>query len=355
MADDWQERSGGRRRARGRWVTLLGLAVALALLWWLFREEDPAEVWGHVRSADFGLLLLAVGLTTATFPVRAIRWKYLLAPAQQFAPFRSRLEAVCIGFMANNLLPRAGELARAYAYSRRERIPAATAFATLVVERLLDGIAILLLLLAALVSPLFPASALPDALVTGIQVVCVFLGLVIAGSGFLLGAPGLCVRAAAWFGRTLLPTRWADSFVSLVDNFAEGLASLRGWRLLAPAIAWSLGLWSLQSLSLWIGFLAFDIDLAFDAALLTNASVAIASAIPAPGFFGTFHAAAKLALSDVYAVSEANALGFAVGWHLGAFLPITVIGLWYARKLGLSLRRVGARHAAEGSPARGDR
>ncbi|MXX34335.1 MAG: hypothetical protein F4Z50_06200, partial [Gemmatimonadetes bacterium] len=67
---------------RGRWITLLGLGIALGLLWWLFRDEDPAEVWSQVRGANFGLLLLAVALTTATFPVRAIRWRYLLAPAQ---------------------------------------------------------------------------------------------------------------------------------------------------------------------------------------------------------------------------------------------------------------------------------
>ena len=331
---------------RGRWITLLGLGIAFGLLWWLFRDEDPAEVWSHIRGANFGLLLLAVALTTATFPARAIRWRYLLAPAQPAAPFRSRFEAVCIGFMANNLLPRVGEFARAYAYSRREPVPAATAFATLVVERFLDGIAILLLLLVALASPGFPAGDLPPEIVTGIRVVCVFLGLVVVGSAFLLAAPGPAMGAAAWFARTLLPARWADGFVKLLGSFVEGLASLRGWRLMLPALGWSLGVWTLQSFSFWIGFLAFDIHLAFDAALFTNGSVAIASTIPAPGFFGTFHAAAKLALANLYGVPEANALGFAVGWHLGSFFPITIIGLWYARRLGISLRQMGSRRTA---------
>lgn len=335
---------------RGRWITLLGLGIAIALLWWLFRDEDPAEVWSHIRGANFGLLLLAVVLATATFPVRAVRWRYLLAPAQPAAPFRSRFEAVCIGFMTNNLLPRVGELARAYAYSRREPVSAATAFATLVVERFLDGIAILLLLLLALASPAFPTADLPAGIVTGVRVVSVFLGLVVAGSAFLLGAPGPAMRVGQWFARALLPARWADGFVELLRNFVDGLASLRGWRLMLPALAWSLGLWTLQSLSFWIGFLAFDIHLAFDAALFTNGSVAIASTIPTPGFFGTFHAAATLALADVYAVPEASALGFAVGWHLGGFFPITIIGLWYARKLGLSLREMGG-HAEPGDRA----
>ncbi len=338
---------------RGRWTALLGLGIALFLLWWLFRDEDPAEVWRHIRNANFGLLLLAVALATATFPVRAIRWRFLLAPAQSAAPFRSRFEAVCIGFMANNLLPRVGELARAYAYSRREPVSVATAFATLVVERFLDGIAILLLLLLAVASPGFPAGGLPVEIVAGIRVVCAFLGLVVAGSAFLLGAPGPAMRVAGRLARTLLPARWADAFMSLAENFADGLAALRGWRLALPAFGWSLGVWTLQSLSFWVGFLAFDIQLTFDAALFTNGSVAIASTIPAPGFFGTFHAAATLALADVYAVAETSALGFAVGWHLGSFFPITIIGLWYARKLGLSLREMAApagREAEAGVP-----
>ena len=104
-------------------------------------------------------------------------------------------------------------------------------------------------------------------------------------------------------------------------------------------------MWAVQSLSFWIGFLAFDIHVSWDAALFTNGSVAFASTIPTPGFFGTFHAAVTLALADVYGVADATALGFAFGWHLGAFFPITIIGLWYARRLGVSIRQAGGRSA----------
>lgn len=313
-----------------------GLAVVAALFWWLFRDEDPAEVWSHIRGADFGLLLLAVAVTTATFPVRAIRWRYLLEPVQDAAPFRSRFAAVCIGFMTNNLLPRVGEFARAYAYGKQEPITATTAFATLVVERLLDAIAILFLLLLALAG--FPAEELPPELATGIRLVCLLLGVIVLGALLLLGAPGRSTGAARWFGRRFLPERLADGFVNLIEGFARGLEALRGWRLILPALAWSLVVWTLQSLSFWIGFIAFDIRLGFDAALFTNASVAFASLVPTPGFFGTFHAASRIALSDIYGIAEAPALGFAFGWHLGSFLPITLMGLWYARSLGVSLR-----------------
>lgn len=327
---------------RKHWLSLFGFLVAAFLIWWLFRNEDPAEIWSHLRNADPWLLLLAVAITTATFPVRAIRWRYLLAPVQPDSPFRSRFAAVCVGFMANNLLPaRAGELARAYSYSRLEPVPAATAFATVVVERFLDGVAILALLLVALASPGFPTGALPEALVAGMRGLSLGLAGVLVLATLLLVFPKGSLALAGRIFRALLPPRAARAAVNFAENTLAGLASLRGWRLVLPAFAWSLGVSLLQSLSFWVGFFAFGIDLPFQAALVTNATVAFAIAIPsAPGFVGTFHAGARVALTNIYGVVGAPALGFAVGWHLGSFFPVTFIGLWYARQIGLSLKQL---------------
>lgn len=334
---------------RGRWITPIGLAIVALLFWWLFRNEDPALVWEHIRAADLRLLLLSVAVATATFPLRAIRWRFLLAPAQSAAPFHSRFAAVCIGFMTNNLLPRAGEFTRAYAYSRQEPVSATTAFATLVVERFLDAVTILGLLAVALASPGFPAESLPTEIATGMRLVGLVLGAIVLASLALLGAPDRSMRAARWGAQRMLPAKLARRLVGLVEAFTQGLEALRGWRLIVPAVAWSLAVWAAQSLSFWIGFLAFDIHLSWDAALFTNGSVAFASTIPTPGFFGTFHAAVTLALADVYGVADATALGFAFGWHLGAFFPITILGLWHARRLGVSLRRTAGRPSA-GAP-----
>jgi len=323
-------------------MPLLGFVVAALLIWWLFRNQDPAEVWNHVRNADFGLLLLAVAVTTATFPVRAVRWRYLLAPAQPRSPFRSRFAAVCVGFMANNLLPaRIGEVARAYAYSRLEPVSAATAFATLVVERFLDGVAILLLLLVALVSPGFPSGALPEGLVAGIRVTSVVLSVVLILAMTVVVFPGGSLSMIDRMARAMLPPGIARGAVTFAENIVAGLASLRGWRLMLPAFAWSLAVSALQSLSFWVGFFAFGIDLPYSAALVTNATVAIAIAMPsAPGYVGSFHAGAKLALTGVYGVVGAPALGFAFGWHFASFFPITFMGLWYARRIGFSVRHL---------------
>lgn len=326
---------------RVNWKTVLGLAVAAALLWWLFRDIDPGEVWSHIRNADFLLLLVSATIAMGAFAVRAVRWRFFLAPAQPESPFASRFAAVCVGFMANNLLPsgRVGELGRAYAYSRLEPVPVTTAFATLVVERLLDGVTILALLFVAVASPSFPTDTLPEEFVTGIRGVALVLAAVLGASVLLVAFPRASVKVCGRTADRLLPSRLATGLVKVIEGVVQGLASMRGWRHMIPALLWSFGVWILQSLSFWVGFLAFGIHLPFASALLTNAAIAVAVALPAaPGYVGTFQFGASLALVGVYGVEEALAISFALGWHLVNFFPITLAGLWYARRLEISLK-----------------
>jgi 4-diphosphocytidyl-2-C-methyl-D-erythritol kinase len=107
-------------------------------------------------------------------------------------------------------------------------------------------------------------------------------------------------------------------------------------------VLWSVGFWLFHGLSFWLGMLAFDIHAGPVAAYFTEAVVGFGVAIPAaPGFFGTFHASASWALS-VFGVPDASSLAFAFGYHLGGFIPVTLIGLYYAGTIGLSLKDVGS-------------
>lgn len=337
------------------WKSVVGLAITILLLWWIFRQEDPVEIWGYIRDADFVLLALAVAITTAGFAVRALRWRVFLEPVHTGSRFDSRFRAVCIGFMCNNLLPaRIGEFTRAYAYGRLERVPATAALGTLVVERVLDGIAILALLLVAVLSPSFPAETLPPAVVTGMRVVTISIGVLLAVVVGLIAAPSVSLRLVDGASRRLLPDRWGRAVSNVAGAFLAGLSSLRNPRLLFLGLAWSVGFWVFHTFSFWVGLKAFDIDLPYTAALFLNGTIAMAVSVPAaPGFFGTFHLGVKLALVDVYAVAAGPALGFAFGWHLGAFIPVTAIGLWYARDLGLSLGEVAQGQGAPPAAAPG--
>ncbi len=321
------------------WLAVVALVTAL--LWWFFRDEDLSGVWGHIRAADAPLLLASAVIAMAAFAIRALRWKYFLAPVQPRSPFGSRFAAVAVGFMANNLLPtgRAGEPGRAYAYSRMEPVGFTAALATLVVERLLDGAVIFTLLFVAILSPGFPAETLPAEIAGGMRVAAIGLGVVLAGTILVVAFPSPCLRIGARLVALLPPGRLATGLAGVMEGVVEGLASIRGWRLMLPALAWTFGVWLLQSLSFWAGFLAFDIRLPFAAALLTNGAVAMAAALPAtPGYIGTLQLAVSLALVQVYGVAPESVLACAVAWHAVNFPPITVMGLWYTRRLGISLK-----------------
>ena len=136
---------------------LVGVLVTVLLLWWALADVAFADVWANIRTGNIWLLLAAVAVATFGFFIRALRWKVLLTPVKPDTRLRSRFAGVSIGFMANNLLPaRVGEFARAYAISRIEPITASAAFGSLVVERFMDGVVLLLFLVLPALSQGFP-------------------------------------------------------------------------------------------------------------------------------------------------------------------------------------------------------
>ena len=324
---------------------LFGLAVTTFFLWWALRDVAFSEVWARIRTGDPWLLLAAVAVATFGFFIRALRWKVLLAPVRADTGLRSRFAAVSIGFMANNILPaRAGEFARALAISRMEPVSASAAFGTLVIERVMDGVVLLLLLLVPLLLPGFPRSGVFD---EGLGALVLWGGLTFVGGVLvalvLLAAfPRGFVRVVE-SGARLLPDALGRPLVAALESFLDSMAILRRPGLLGLAFAWTVFFWLWHGLSFYLGLLAFGIDSGLVSAYFTEAVVGFGVAIPsAPGFVGTFHAAADFALTDVYGVEAARSLAFAFGYHFGGWVPITAIGLWYAWRLGMSLDEVGA-------------
>ncbi len=322
------------------WRAVTGVAISALLLWWVFRGEDPGTVLQEFAKADPWLLLAAVVVTTLGFLVRAFRWKVLLYPVKPDTTLHSRFAAVNIGFMANNLLPaRVGEFARVYALGRLERVSMSGTFGSLVVERFLDAVALLLLMFVALASPSFPADATVagEPIALAVQGVMLMVGLVLAAIVVFLVWP----RRVVQFGERLaraLPEKGQRLAVDTLEAFLDGLTMLRNPRLLLIAMAWSVGFWAWNAFSFWLGFLAFGIHVDFAAALLVQGVVALAVAIPSsPGFFGVFEAGSVVGLTEVYGVARSSAVSFAIGYHLASFIPVTAMGLYYAWRLGMSV------------------
>jgi 4-diphosphocytidyl-2C-methyl-D-erythritol kinase len=321
------------------WKGLIGLLVSVLLVWWTLRGVDFAEVWQVVREGSMALLAASIAVATTGFLIRAVRWEVLLRPVKRGTSLDHRFGAVSIGFMGNNLLPaRMGEFVRAYAFSRMEGISVSAIFGSLVVERFLDGLVLFSFLIIPMMLPGFPGAeeiqgGAVSLVVRGILLA--MIGLVI-GLGALLLWPERVVRIFERLAR-FLPGGVGRTAVDALEAFLDALQILRHPRHLLEALAWSFGFWGFHAFSFWFAMAAFGIREGFGAAVFTEAVVGFGVALPsAPGFFGTFHAAANWALSSVYGADPARSLAFAYGFHLGGFVPITLIGLWYARRMGLS-------------------
>jgi uncharacterized protein (TIRG00374 family) len=324
---------------------ILGLVVTILLLWWALRGVPFAEVWGQIRQGDFLLLGAAAAVATLGLIIRAMRWKVLLTPVKSDSAFGARFASTSIGFMANNLLPaRAGEFARAYALSRLEPVSASAAFGSLVVERFLDMIVLLVFLVLPVFTPGFPSVEVPS---EGIGVVAVKGALVVVAAivGVLLVMafwPGAFVRVTERIARRL-PRSVARPIVDASEAFLDSIALIRSPRLLMAGFAWTVAFWLWHGLSFLLGMRAFGIETGPVSAYFTSSVVAFGVSLPAaPGFVGTFHASADFALGSVYGVEAARSLAFAFGYHFAGWIPVTALGLYFAWRLGLTLGDVGA-------------
>jgi hypothetical protein len=322
------------------WKAGLGLAVSALLLWWVFRGEDLGQIARGLASADLVMLIASGAIVTAGGLIRAFRWTLLLEPLGAATSLGARWAALNIGFMVTNVLGgRFGEVARPFALSRMAPVTMSGALGTVVLERVLDAVALLVLLLVTLLSPAFPRDAtvmgrpLGYAVSGAIAVAALALALV----SMMLVWPALVLRVVRALAR-VLPDHMAERVVAAVEAFLPGLDLARRPAALLKALLWSLLLWAWMAAAFWTAFRAFGLDLGVTAALFAQCSVSIFVALPAgPGFLGTMQAGVGVAVHEVFGVAMGPTLALSIGYQLAGFIPVTLLGLYYAYGLGIRL------------------
>ena len=323
-------------RARIPWHTIIIVALTAGLLWLFFRNIDLAETWRAMTRAHVSYLAAAVIATTTTYVLRAIRWCALLRPIGHVR-FSQSFRATVIGFTALFLLPgRIGEVLRAYLVARAEGLKFTATLATVIIERLLDVATVLLMFAVSL--PLLGVDVGPEVEAAGLvagagSVVALVLLFVMAGHPERLG------RWAARLGRRL-PHRIAGMLEHLVQAFAEGLAVMRRPSDLLAAVAWSLPVWFSIAFGIWMTSHAFDLTLSFLGSFLVVGYLAVGVSIPTPGGAGGFHYFYKAALTTFFGADPAVAAAAAIILHAVSFVPITILGLFFMWRDGLTLGRL---------------
>jgi glycosyltransferase 2 family protein len=342
-----------RSRLRAALVVLL----TIGLLAYFLRGADLRGVWTATRDARASLLLAGVVVTLMTYALRAFRWQYLLAPIGP-TRFGTAFRTTMIGFAASFLLPaRPGEFLRPYLLAKREGLPPTAAFATIVVERLLDLITVLLLfgVFVVLVDP--TTLAADPATYARVKA-----GGLLAAAGSLVGVviffvlAGRPERLGAWALKIerVLPANLAHTVARLVESFAQGLAIMRRPAHLAGSLLLSFPLWLSIALGIWLSSHAFGMTFSYLGAFLVMTLLVVGVAVPTPGQVGGFHTAYKIAVVTFFGVKDATAVGAAIVLHAISFVPVTLLGLGFMAREGLSLGRM-REMAAEGKTEDGSR
>ena len=287
----------------------LGFAVTGAFLAVLFLKIDLDGMRSALAEANYVYLLPAVLVYFASFYARAVRWRYVLGP---FARVRANrlYPVIMVGYMANNVLPmRLGEVARSYYLSTREPVRASTALATVVIERVFDGLTLLFFLAAAAL--FLPVPGLADRMADSVSVPVWLLAIAViapfVGVLFLMVTaavyPDVFLRVARWITGKL-PERFGQRAYGLTQRFIDGFEGLHRPSKLAAVFGLSLPVWVLEGASYYIVALGFDLQADFNslglmiAAMLVLTSAAnLATSIPSSqGSVGPFEFFAVLSL-----------------------------------------------------------
>lgn len=333
------------------WKLWVGLAISVIFLAVALRGLDLRLFWQIVRTANYWWLLPAVAVYFVGVWLRTWRWRTMLVHMVDI-PARRLFPVVVIGYMGNNVYPaRAGEVLRSYVLRRNEGIAMSASLATVVLERLFDGLILLLFIFATL--PLAPLPA-------GFQVVVISFGTTfgLALLTFMLLAtrPARLAQLYAWVIEHLLPARLRPPLHGLFDRFVVGLQSLRSPRELVTIFGLTLVIWLIETVTFWCVMRAFDLNLAFAVLMLMAAVVNLFTTIPStPGYVGTFHAPGIAVLMQ-FGVAQALATGFTVVLHITLWLPITLLGAWYMlrQSIGWSDLEQAAALKAQRAQAQGE-
>lgn len=321
-----------------RTIVVIGLAVGLIAIF--LRNADLDRVWASVTSARADYLILALLLTAVSFVIRAERWQYLLGPLGK-TRFATVFRTTVIGFGASAVLPaRAGEVIRPYLLARREGLSAAAAFATIIVERILDLVAVLVLLAAFLIffDPGLESrdSAFFQTIRYGGYVMAPIALVALAVMFFMAGHPE---SLHAWLLKAehVLPARAAATLARLAQMFAEGFAVVRRPERLIAALGWSVVLWITIAGGIWAVSSAFGIAMSFTGSWLMLPPLVVGVAVPTPGGVGGFHEAYRIGATAFFGADNDVAVGAAIVLHAISVGPVTIAGLLFMLQDGLKL------------------
>jgi hypothetical protein len=321
------------------WKLWIGLLISAIFLYLSFRKVDIYRTWVVIRNSELWLLALVIIITFFQFVIRAWRW-YILLETIKKTGFSNRLSSILIGFAANCILPaRLGEFIRANYLGYTEKISRISAFGTIVIERIFDGLILLLILLIGLLGTTFTEelnAASGSLRATGLSLFLIYVLLIV----FLVGFKYKTDSFLTFLERLLFPLSESlrSRIIAGVRNFALGLVpikDIRGWTM---AIFYSFLLWFSALYQVKLIACSIGLSIPFIATFLIMAMASFGVMIPSsPGYIGTFHLAVQYGFL-LFGTTREEALSAAILLHAAFFFPTIIFGaiafIWLRHRRG---------------------
>lgn len=314
-----------------RWQTWLGIVISIFFLFFALQGLQLSEAWQAVKNAKYIWLLPGIAVYFLGVYVRAWRWHYLLRPLKKI-PTRTMFPIVTIGYMGNNIfVARAGEVLRAVILKDRQNVQVSASLATVIVERIFDGVVMLgfVFLNLGAVSHLTNSSGFIGSIRSlAVWGAVIFLAVLLV---FLLAAmfPKPAENILTKIINKVVPARIREKTLGIMLRFLTGLESLRSPADALMVLLTTVIIWLFETGKYWFVMHAFDFEVSFFALMLMNGIVNLATTIPsAPGYIGTFDAPG-IAVLVAYGVPREIATAYTLVLHVALWFPITILGAYY--------------------------
>lgn len=325
-----------RRRTWVRdWKFWLGLGISIAFLVIALQGLNLHEFWHTLHTANYWWLIPGVAVYFIALIGRSWRWHYLLKPIRAL-PTRDLFPLVTIGYMGNNIYPaRAGEVLRSYVLWRKYQVPISSSLTTVVLERLFDGLVMLLFVFVTL-----PFAPLPAGYDRVVILFSMLFGIALVIFFLIASRPERIAAVYALMVDRFVPPRFRERVHGLFDSAIVGLQSLRSPRDMMLIFLSSTLIWLGETTKYWFVMHAFDFEVSFPVLMLMTAVVNLFTTIPAaPGHIGTFDLPG-IAILQRAGVEHAIATGYTLVLHVALWLPVTLLGVFYMLRESIQWRDV---------------
>jgi uncharacterized protein (TIRG00374 family) len=306
--------------------------LTLFFLYIAFKDTDFQKLWEELKQANYWWALAMFPVLVLSHAFRAWRWEYFLRPVKKDIRYRNLFSALMVGYMMNNVLPRAGELVRPYAINKLEGISRSTAFGTVLMERIFD---ILSFMCVIALIPLVYSGPLTQAFPwleeTGIWLAAITFAF-LALFAFLMVRRDIVMRLLGMVTKHL-SERKAKMVEHITHSFLDGFLFLKEPSSFVMIGVLSVIVWGLYIVMMYLPFYAFGLtekySLDMSSAMVVQAISSIGIVIPTPGATGPYHYFTIQTLTKLYHVDDELARSYATITHAVGFIGITIIGIFY--------------------------